>query len=216
MKRKGVHSDAGHLEDGRLRFQSPSQHLSAGRGFYKEGEGTQNKENNGRGWKVIYVQTSTVHSHKDLETGQGMVWCVPSWLFCVFFFISSWFYVILVFHSWRSANLPELGWLREGQSLYLLKLVSNIVTHTCCLSTSYILIRVRTYRNNAKRTLWWVTISSITGDLAWGGEHIIQCADDVLWNCAPETCIFCKPLSLQQILKREKKMFPFLTSHFML
>ena len=22
-----------------------------------------------------------------------------------------------------------------------------------------------------------------------GGEHTLQCADDVLWNCAPETCI---------------------------
>ena len=25
--------------------------------------------------------------------------------------------------------------------------------------------------------------------LMWGGEHITQCADDVLWSCAPETCI---------------------------
>ena len=22
-----------------------------------------------------------------------------------------------------------------------------------------------------------------------GGKHTIECADDVLWNCAPETCI---------------------------
>lgn len=28
----------------------------------------------------------------------------------------------------------------------------------------------------------------INGDLTWGGEHTIQCTDDVLWNCAPETC----------------------------
>ena len=27
------------------------------------------------------------------------------------------------------------------------------------------------------------------GDLTWGGEHTIQCTDDVLWNCAPETCV---------------------------
>ena len=27
------------------------------------------------------------------------------------------------------------------------------------------------------------------GDLPWGGEHTVQCTDDVLWNCAPETCI---------------------------
>ena len=26
-------------------------------------------------------------------------------------------------------------------------------------------------------------------DLTWGGEHTIQCTDDVLQNCAPETCI---------------------------
>ena len=26
-------------------------------------------------------------------------------------------------------------------------------------------------------------------DLTWGDEHTIQCTDDVLWNCAPETCI---------------------------
>ena len=25
------------------------------------------------------------------------------------------------------------------------------------------------------------------GDLTWGGEHTIQCTDDVLWNCIPET-----------------------------
>ena len=27
------------------------------------------------------------------------------------------------------------------------------------------------------------------GGLTWGGEHTVQCADDVLWNCAPKTCI---------------------------
>ena len=27
------------------------------------------------------------------------------------------------------------------------------------------------------------------GDLTWGGEHTAQCADDVLQNCTPETCI---------------------------
>ena len=29
----------------------------------------------------------------------------------------------------------------------------------------------------------------IERDLTWGSEHTIQCTDDVLWNCAPETCI---------------------------
>lgn len=27
------------------------------------------------------------------------------------------------------------------------------------------------------------------GDLTGAGEHTIQCPDDVLWNCEPETCI---------------------------
>ena len=43
MERKAVYSDAGHPEDG-LMSQSPSPPLSGGRGFYKEGEGEQNKE----------------------------------------------------------------------------------------------------------------------------------------------------------------------------
>ena len=25
--------------------------------------------------------------------------------------------------------------------------------------------------------------------LTWGGEHTIQCTDDVLWKCTPESCI---------------------------
>ena len=25
-------------------------------------------------------------------------------------------------------------------------------------------------------------------DLTWGGEHTIQCADDVLWTYTSETC----------------------------
>ena len=27
------------------------------------------------------------------------------------------------------------------------------------------------------------------GDLTWGGEHILQYTDDVLWNCIPKTYI---------------------------
>ena len=29
----------------------------------------------------------------------------------------------------------------------------------------------------------------INEDLTWGGEHITQYTDDVLWNCTPETNI---------------------------
>ena len=66
--------------------QSPSQHLSAGRGFYKKGEGKQSKETKGQGLKSSLRADQTIHSNKDLETGQMMVWCVSFWL------LSSWFY----------------------------------------------------------------------------------------------------------------------------
>ena len=26
-------------------------------------------------------------------------------------------------------------------------------------------------------------------DVIWGGEHTIQCTNDVFWNCTPEMCI---------------------------
>lgn len=29
----------------------------------------------------------------------------------------------------------------------------------------------------------------VEGDLTWGGECTVQCTDDVLGNCAPETGI---------------------------
>ena len=34
-----------------------------------------------------------------------------------------------------------------------------------------------------------VSRMAMEGDLTWGSEHTMQCTDDVLWNCAPETCI---------------------------
>ena len=46
----------------------------------------------------------------------------------------------------------------EGQSLCLLKLVPRIPVQTCCLSTSYILVRVSTYRNNIIRMVEWVIV----------------------------------------------------------
>ena len=27
------------------------------------------------------------------------------------------------------------------------------------------------------------------GDLTWAGEHTVQCASDVSYSCAPETCV---------------------------
>ena len=41
----------------------------------------------------------------------------------------------------------------EGWSLYLLELVSRILMQTRYLSTSYISVRVSTYRNDVKE--WW-------------------------------------------------------------
>ena len=31
--------------------------------------------------------------------------------------------------------------------------------------------------------------NKILSNLTWGGEHTIQCMDNLLWNCTPETCI---------------------------
>ena len=47
----------------------------------------------------------------------------------------------------------------KGQSLYLLKLDTRILTRTCCSSTSYVLVRVSTYRHYVKRIVGWVTLS---------------------------------------------------------
>ena len=58
----------------------------------------------------------------------------------------------------KVSKSPRAGIL-EGWSLYLLKLVPRILIWTPCLSASYILVRVSTYRNNAKRMVGWVTIS---------------------------------------------------------
>ena len=47
------------------------------------------------------------------------------------------------------------------------------------------------------------------GDLTRGGEHIVQCADDVLWNCAPETCVILltsvAPINSIKSKKRERE-----------
>ena len=51
------------------------------------------------------------------------------------------------------------AWIPEGCSLYLLKLVPRILKQSRCSSTSYIFIRVSTYRNNVKRMMGWVTLS---------------------------------------------------------
>ena len=43
------------------------------------------------------------------------------------------------------------------------------------------------------------------GDLT-GGEHTTQCADGVLWSCAPETCIISLTCVTQKnSIKRKKE-----------
>lgn len=59
----------------------PSPHFNAGRSFYNEGEGKQNKEIKGRVLKS-FLHADPVHFNKDLETGQGMVWHVSSCFYC--------------------------------------------------------------------------------------------------------------------------------------
>ena len=45
-------------------------------------------------------------------------------------------------------------------------------------------------------------------DVTWGGEHTIQCKGDVLWNCAPETCIiFLTSVTPINSMKRKIKKF---------
>ena len=34
------------------------------------------------------------------------------------------------------------------------------------------------------------------GELTWGGEHTIQCTEDVLQNCRPETYILLTNVTL--------------------
>ena len=43
------------------------------------------------------------------------------------------------------------------------------------------------------------------GDLTWGGEHTTQSTDDVLWNCASETCNFVNQCHPNKFSKKEKK-----------
>ena len=104
VKESGILSDAGHLEDEELMSQSPSPPLSGGRGFYKEGEGnrTRKREVKEGGWKVLYVQMSTVYSDKANDVHHPGLVILDSCHPC---FMSSWL------HHWRSANLLELGCL---------------------------------------------------------------------------------------------------------
>ena len=43
------------------------------------------------------------------------------------------------------------------------------------------------------------------GALTWGGEHTVECTDDVLKICAPETCIILlTSVTPVNLIKRKK------------
>ena len=91
-------------EDWGLLSQSPSSHLCAGRGFIRRERESRTKTWRGVGWKVLYIQTSTVHSDKDFETGQVMARYVSPW------FLSSWFdswgqQIWKIWVDWRSETI---------------------------------------------------------------------------------------------------------------
>ena len=135
-----IYSDAGHLEDEvssqsptssedeELMSQSPISPLKGGRGFYKVGEGNRTKRSK-EGIKM-FCMCRWVES---ILIRQVMVSCKSSW-FSAPGFTSFWLNVTLA----PGAGMPK------GCRLYYLKLVLRILIQTCCLSTSYILVRVST------------------------------------------------------------------------
>ena len=137
---KVLFSGAGNMEDGGLTSQSPSPPLSGGSEFYKEGGETEQRDQGGGGFEVLYVQTSTVHSNKASDS-----------LVCIVLVSSSWLHAIL--DPWKSlrAGMPE------GQSVSYEQLVPRILTQTCCSSISH--ISSSTYRNDLKRLVRKVIIS---------------------------------------------------------
>ena len=51
-------------------------------------------------------------------------------------------------------------------------------------------------------------INGEDGNLTWGGEYTIQCTDNVLWNCAPETCIILlTSVICNKFNKKRKKLW---------
>ena len=126
--------------------QNPSLPLGGGRGFHKEGEG--NRQIKGGGCKVLYVWMSTVRTDK--------VRCASSWISHPRFTSSQ---LPVILDPWLKVNKSPRAGMPEGQGLYLFKLVPRILIQTCCSFVSYILVRVRTYRNNVKGMVGWVAIS---------------------------------------------------------
>lgn len=108
----------------------PSQYLSAGRRFYKEGKGKRKKEIKVRGWK------RSPRADQGQVMGDGCI--------------------LLVAVEGQQASAAGMT---EGWSLCLWRLVPRILIQTCCFSTSCPLVRAHIYRNNIKRTVGWVTVT---------------------------------------------------------
>ena len=138
------------LENGRCMSQSPSPRLIGGRGFYKEGVGNGTKRS--REEVAKFPMCRWVQS---IPAWQVMVWCAFYW-FSYSGFTPSWLHITLALRL-KVSKYPGAG-MPQDQILYLLKLFPRILIHTCYSSTSYILVRLSTYRNNVKRMVGWVTI----------------------------------------------------------
>ena len=127
VRRNEVDSIAGHWGRRRLLSQGPSYHLSAGRGFSKEGEGKQDREIKGRGL------TSSLRAdwHSPLWRG-SQHW--PSRVLGCVILVSCHPGFLVVEGQQISQDRGD-----EGQSLLLFKLAPRILMQMCCLSESHIL-----------------------------------------------------------------------------
>ena len=153
MERKVVYSDIGHLEDGASCLKAHLHFSVESEVFYKEGGGNRTKRS-----REGIEKFSTCRLVQSFPIRQVMVWCASSW-FCHSGFTSCQLHVFPAPQS-KVMKSPGSG-IPEGWSLYLLKLVPrSLIIQTCCLSTSYILVRVSSYRSNVKRMVGWVIISN--------------------------------------------------------
>ena len=105
------------MEDGGLGSQSPSPHLSGGRGFYKEGEGNRPKKS-----REEVEKFSVCRLIQSIPIRQMMVYIILVWSPRL---LSSWLHIILV-PQLRVSKSPGAG-MPGSQSLYLLKRVPRIL-----------------------------------------------------------------------------------------
>ena len=123
--------------------QSLSTRLIGGRGFDKEGEGNRTESKKG------VAKFSTCRPARSALIRQVTVLCASS---CLVIRLHSVLAPQLKVSKSSGAGMPE-GW-----SLCFSKLLPRILIQTRCSSTSYILVRARTYRHKVKRMVGWVTI----------------------------------------------------------